>query len=249
MDARLVPPAGTDTVSATPQGQAIGGAEPSGAPLQNTAPTPSANLPTAAVPAPPVTITPVPPSMPLEIEPESPQDLPETPETGPSGLAVATSLRPRLRAERPPSEPEGVSDGASEETLSRLAPSQLIESPLTAYKRDGTNVFGRQGGGARSVGQGFNNSGGPGNSDVTNYAGQVLVHLNRTQPVAVSGRGWARVFFQIDPDGTLASVDIIDGSGSLEIDRAAKQQVRNAVPFPRPPGGKSRRLNFVYRIE
>ncbi len=265
-DARLAPPPGTASVTAVPQGQPSGGEEPSGAPAQNSAVSTPTDLPSAPVPVPPVAVTSVTPSVPVvslepaEIEPEAPpatfepepepsQESSEAPEAGPSGLAVATSLRPLLRPERPSSEPDGIPDGSSEQDFARLAPSQLIESPLTAYKRDGTNVFGGQGGRARSAGQGFQSSRGPGNSDVTNYAGLVLVHLNRTPPVAVSGRGWARVFFNISPDGTLASVDIIDSSGSEEIGRAAKQQVRSAVPFPRPPDGKNKILNFVYRID
>ena len=261
-DARLVPPAGADAVTAAPQGQPIERAEPSSAEPQTSAVSPPVAVPSAAVPVPPVAATAVPvvplepseneqesPDVTLEVEEEPSQDPAETLETDPSELAVTTSLRPQLRAERPSAEPRGLPDGSSADNETRLAPSQVIESPLTAYKRDGTDVFGGIRGGARSSGQGFGSARGPGNSDVTNYAGQVLMHLNRTPPVAVSARGWARIFFQINPDGTLASVDIIDGSGSREIDLAAKQQVRNAAPFPRPPGGKSRRLNFVYQIE
>jgi len=73
------------------------------------------------------------------------------------------------------------------------------------------------------------------------------MHLNRATVVHVSGRGFARVLFQINPDGSLAWVDVIDSSGSDEIDRAAKAQVQNAAPFPRPPNGKSRKLSFAYR--
>jgi TonB family protein len=148
-----------------------------------------------------------------------------------------TAIEPELTPTQDPTEPL------------ETEPSELIESPLTAYKRGGANVFGQQGSGAQSGRQGFGTSRATGNSDVTNYAGQVLVHLNRTAPVPVSGRGWARVFFQINADGTLASVDILDSSGSRTIESAARQQVRTAAPFPRPPGGESRRLTFVYRIQ
>ncbi|MEO9575251.1 MAG: TonB family protein [Tateyamaria sp.] len=258
----LAPPAGTDTVTAVPQGQPVAPSQVRSQPPLASQP---AALPPLAAPVPPVAEIPVVPSAPVvslqpsDIEPETPitptepgseaiQNPEETNGFEPSELAVTTSLRPRLPAQRPPSTQEGVPDGSPENTETRLAPSQLIESPLTAYKRDGANVFGRQGSGTGSGRQGFGGSGGSGNSDVTNYAGQVLVHLNRTPAVSVSGRGWARVFFQINPDGTLASVSILDGSGSRSIDNAAKRQVRNAQPFPRPPGGKRRSLNFLYRI-
>ena len=55
------------------------------------------------------------------------------------------------------------------------------------------------------------------------------------------------MFFQIDPDGSLAWVEIVDSSGSLEVERAAREQVRRAAPFPRPPSGTSRKLSFFYQ--
>ena len=258
----LAPPPGTDTVTEAPQG------EPDRPDAASQTPTvsPSTPIPSVVAPVPSIAEIPVVPSAPVvslqpsEIEPDTPltaiepelaptQDPIEPVETEPSELAVTTSLRPRLPTQKPSSAPEGLPDGARDNTETRLAPSELIESPLTAYKRGGANVFGQQGSGAQSGRQGFGTSRAAGNSDVTNYAGQVLVHLNRTSPVPVSGRGWARVFFQINPDGSLASVDILDSSGSRTIESAARQPVRTAAPFPRPPGGQSRRLTFVYRIQ
>lgn len=262
----LAPPPGTDTVTEVPQGEPDRPAEPSDALPRTPTVSPSTPVPSVVAPVPSIAEIPVVSSAPVVslqpsvIEPDTPltaiepelaptQDPTEPLETEPSELAVTTSLRPRLPTRKPSSVPEGLSDGARDTTETRLAPSQLIESPLTAYKRGGANVFGQPGSGAQSGRQGFGTSRATGNSDVTNYAGQVLVHLNRTAPVPVSGRGWARVFFQINADGTLASVDILDSSGSRTIESAARQQVRTAAPFPRPPGGESRRLTFVYRIQ
>ena len=253
VEAPAAPPDGTDALTEVTKGNPDGGAtsvDVAPVPTPPVAPAPQqlAALPSAV----PVT--------PLERETVEPEPLAALPDSEPdrsentvadanSDQTVTASLRPRLRTPRQSSEPEGIPDGAPEQRETRLAPSQLIESPLAAYRRDGTNVFAGRSGGARSGGIGFRNSSGPGNSDVTNYAGRILVHLNRVPPVGVSGRGWARVFFEINPDGTLAWVDIIDGVGSQDIERAAKAQVRNGVPFPRPPEGKSRKLNFVYRID
>jgi len=272
-DAAVAPPAGSDRVANTPEGdpeaitepvEAVA-AEPVASPPTAPASQRLAALPVPVPPALPVTPAPEPsaiPVIPLDpetVDPETPETTAEpTPddpataqaedESGRSTMAVATSLRPRLPERRLSAETDGVRDGSKD--LSDLRyPSQLIESPLDVYRREGIDILARGNSGARSDGRGFLNSRGPGNSDVTNYAGQVLVHLNRTPPVSVSGRGFARVFFQIDPDGTLAWVDIIDSSGSQEIDRAAKAQVRSAVPFPRPPQGVSRKLVFVYQIQ
>lgn len=166
--------------------------------------------------------------------------LPET-EATETEQAVVSSLRPR-----PPNrDPQA----ALPKTLERFNnfdnlrfPEQTIESPLTAYQREGVDVFRQNRGSTRSGGRG------PGNSDTTNYAGQVLVHLNRAPLVYVAARGFARVFFEISPDGSLAWVDIVESSGSPDIERAAKEQVRTAAPFPRPPGGVSRKLSFYYQI-
>lgn len=122
-------------------------------------------------------------------------------------------------------------------------PSQTVESPLETFRRDGAQAFvggfGIQSGSAA-------NSRGPGNSDTTNYAGRVLVHLNRTRPVHVKAVGFARVYFEINPDGSLNWVEIIDSSGNSDINRAARAQIQSAVPFPIPPNGASRALSFMY---
>ena len=157
-----------------------------------------------------------------------------------SELAVTTSIRPRLPDRRPTTERQGVLKGSRDFSDLRF-PDQVVDSPLTVYRREGIDRFRQGSGGSRSGGRG------PGNSDVTNYAGQVLVHLNRAPVVFVSARGFAQVFFQIDPDGSLAWVEIVDSSGSLEVERAAREQVRRAAPFPRPPSGTSRKLSFFYQ--
>lgn len=258
-EAPSTPPDGNDALTEVPQGSPDGQATPVEAVPVTPAPTP----PVAAAPRQLAALPPVAPSGPLEQEtiepkpettlvapqPESSENTIDEADTAPSERTVTTSLRPQLRSPDQSSEKNGASDGAPDLSTTRLAPSQIIESPLAAYKRDGTNAFAGRSGGVQSGGIGFRNSSGPGNSNVTNYAGQVLVHLNRVSPVAVSGRGWARVFFEINPDGTLAWVQIIDGVGSPDIERAAKEQVRKGEPFPRPPEGKSRKLNFVYRID
>lgn len=274
-DPILTPPAGTDAVTDIPLGEPNAPAEPSEAPPQTTATSPSATVPATSAPVSPVAVVPVAPSVPVvslqpseieaetpettvEVEPEPPLAPVETVETVEtvddvdpdiSETAITTSLRPRLPTKRPTPKPEGLSGGSSQTTTARRAPAPLIESPLTAFKRDGTNTIGRRSNGTRSGGQGARNSFSGGNSGVTNYAGRVLAQLNRTARVAVSGRGWARVLFLINPNGTLESVVVVDSSGSRAIDRAAQQQVRSAGRFPSPPDGKSRRLNFFYRIQ
>ena len=237
----VIPPVEPDTVVETPLGDPDTGAEPVEAP---TAETPEPEL-LAALPV-PETFEALPesevnePDIPNVVVGEDVQNPETDAEVSASEQAVTASIRPRLPDSRPSQTSQGVSDGSDEFANLRF-PERVVDSPLTLYRRQGVDVFRHSDSASSSGGRG------PGNSDTTNYAGQVLVHLNRTPPVFVSARGFARVFFQINADGTLAWVDVIDSSGSAEVDRAAKEQVQRADPFPRPPGGASRKLSFVYR--
>ena len=191
---------------------------------------------------------PVPEAAPIPVVPlEAPEpDLPETTsevepvdDGQPSELAVTSSIRPQRPERRPTPQRQGIKRGARDFSALQF-PTQEVESPLATYRRKGVDAFTSGSSGTRSGGRG------PGNSDRTNYAGEVLVHLNRAPIVYVAARGFAQVFFQIDPDGSLAWVDVVDSSGSAEVNRAARAQVRAAEPFPLPPGGKSRKLSFFY---
>ncbi len=189
----------------------------------------------AALPAPPTI-----PLAPADSEITEPEELDVEPQSENSDLAVTTSIRPQP-ADRSQPEPQGAEVGSDKFEIFRN-PQQTIVSPLAQYQQDGTDAFSSRNREARSGGRG------PGNSDVTNYAGKVLVHLNRAPIVYVASKGFAQVFFEINPDGSLAWVDVVDSSGSREVDRAAKEQVRTAAPFPPPPNGASRKLSFFYQI-
>lgn len=254
-DATLAPPVAPEGQSDAPEGDLSGAPEVAfEEPVEPEAATPPSST-DAERPADPVEPPDVIAALPPDIVAPVPEDIPDPqeqeqpePEAGtPSESTKTTSLRPQLRPRTPAQVPQGVAGGTGNRFDEFRAPSDVIESPLTAYTRDGTNLFAGQRGGRQSTGQGFGGGRGPGNSDVTNYAGMVLVHLNRVQPVALTARGWARVVFRINPDGSLASVNIIDGSGSLEIETAAKSHIRRAEPFPRPPDNRVRMLSFIYQ--
>jgi len=195
----------------------------------------------APVPVTPLEIAPLEPENPeIAVEPipeeSEPADSEET-----SEQAVASSPRPRLPDRRPqPTLPGALGTSPTFDDL--RFPEQVVESPLTTYSREGRDSFRQSRSGTRSGGRG------PGNADTTNYAGRVLVHLNRAPLVYVATNGFAQVFFEINPDGTLAWVDVVDSSGAPDVDRAAKEQVRSAAPFPPPPGGVGRKLSFFYQI-
>lgn len=172
---------------------------------------------------------------------------PETPETltaedseDETGPVVTTSLRPPR--ERPSRAAAGVREGAQ-----GARPNRTIESPLTSYRRTGIDPFATGRGAARSGATGFSGSRNPGNAISGNYAGQVLVQLNRFPAVDPSVRGTAQVSFGINPDGSVAWVNILSSSGPPNIRRAAAAQVRRAAPFPPTPDGTSQTMVFSYQ--
>ena len=259
------PPAAPGTAAEAPRGTPEAAPTPTEvaeAPSPGAAPAPQppeqiAALPVPVTPAPapavvpvvpqaPETVDPAPPETTVAPTPEPPDTVEAEPDTPGSALAVATSPRPRLPAQRPTEQPPGRPDGESD-----LAqpPEQMVESPITAYLRDGTDLTIGRAGRSRSGGIDFLDGGGQGNSDETNYAGQVLVHLNRSPTVRAREPGFARVFFEINPDGSLAWVNVVESSGSQIVETAARTQVRSAAPFPPPPDGVSRKLTFVYQTE
>lgn len=245
-DTDVTPPVETDAAPEIPEGSA----EPATAPEAEAEAL--ASLPEIAEPTPPVSAQSPVPVVPLQQDQPQPDIAVAPSETGATEpvendssetgteQAVTASLRPRLPDRSQATEPPGTKRGARDFSDLRF-PRQVVESPLSLYKREGLDAFTSGDSGETTGGRG------PGNSDRTNYAGLVLVHLNRSPAVYVSSRGFARVFFEINPDGTLAWVDIVDSSGSPEVDRAAKEQVQRAAPFPKPPGGVSRKLSFFYQ--
>lgn len=233
----VTPPVVPDTVAQAPKGNPDATVEP----VETITAEPALSSPVASIPQQLATlpVIPIPEPAPEDTESVNAED-----EPGGSELAVVTSPRPQLLERQLSADTIGQSDGSEE--FSELQSPPLIESPLTAYLRDGTELNVQKKETSQAGGLGFVDSRGPGNSDVTNYAGLVLVHLNRAPAVHVSAKGSATVFFAINPDGTLGRIDIIDGTGSQEINRAAKAQIQSAAPFPRPPKGVRRRLSFVY---
>ncbi len=178
----------------------------------------------------------------VPIEPIEPLTPPEVEvDTTPAPNERAEEEQPKDDDAEP--EPQPLFPGLKNGFDNLRNPTETVQSPLETFRREGALAsvggFGIQSGSAA-------NSRGPGNSDTTNYAGRVLVHLNRTRPVHVKDIGFARVYFEIAPNGSLNWIEIIDSSGSEAINRAARAQIQSAVPFPLPPNGERRQLSFLY---
>ncbi|WP_210879667.1 TonB family protein [Roseovarius autotrophicus] len=248
-DAPVLTPLEPDTEADAPEGAQVENPVPAEPMAGEVAPVSSAEtvLPVAPAPSPDVAIIPAPevqqadvPDIALAPEPDEPETLTAMDSEEQSSPAVTTSLRPPK--ERPSVAVSGLSDGARPGRATRT-----IESPLTTYKRTGIDPFAAGSGAARSGTTGFSGSRNPGNASTTNYAGQVLVQLNRFPAVDPSVRGAAQVSFGINPDGSVAWVNILSSTGPPAIRRAAAAQVRRAAPFPPPPEGTSQRMVFTYQ--
>lgn len=195
---------------------------------------------TEEAPAPQEEVTPETDQAALAPVPEAPDTVITAEEPQLEASAVTRSLRP------PKTRPTAEQLGVPERRQAQASRAPAYESPLTAYKRDGTDLLALGRIGNANPGD-FGGSGGQGNAGTTNYAGRVLMKLNRGPRVDNQATGMARVYFQVNPDGTLGWVRILNSSGGSGIRSAAEAQVRSAAPFPRPPGGKAEKMVFVYR--
>ncbi|MDV7145233.1 TonB family protein [Tropicimonas sp. TH_r6] len=260
--APTTPPVEASPVNDTSAAQPVDpvAAEPVAAPTVATAPaapSPTAPEPVQSVPTLPIaqspdvasipvvsaeteTVDPAPPEAAVEPVPDTSELATGEETTGESELAVLSSPRPQLPTRRPPVPP----------STQTADPNTVLEvdddSELAAIMRGEIDysIFG--GGGSRSS-RSSGTGRGPGNADVTNYAGRVLMHLNRAPTIPIRTPGSARVIFELNRDGTVSWVNITRSTGTYEFDTAARQQVLQASPFPPPPQGAQRRFSFVYR--
>jgi protein TonB len=78
------------------------------------------------------------------------------------------------------------------------------------------------------------------------YGAVILQHLQRFKRANSVGAGAALVRITIDGGGSLQDSAIVRSSGVPGFDREALQTVRRASPFPKPPGGEGRTINFAF---
>lgn len=60
--------------------------------------------------------------------------------------------------------------------------------------------------------------------------------IDANRPRGVTVKGAAVILFRLSADGTLEAAQVSRTSGNLMLDRIALRSVRQAAPFPRPPG-------------
>lgn len=154
--------------------------------------------------------------------------------------AVTRSLRPPLT--RPSEDSFGAEDGAEDVTEQ-----PGLASELSLSQRTGLDLLAEAGNTALYGRESLSQARATGNAAETNYAGEVLMRLNRALRVYRNEKGSAVIRFQILPNGTVGWVRVIRSRGTPGIEVAAAANVRNAAPFPRPPDGKPVELGFTFQ--
>lgn len=153
--------------------------------------------------------------------------------------APAQSLRPQPRPDRPApqvatrrAEPAPQQQGNSDRNATRgttTAQDRAAAATTAAAPSRQTTAQG-DGGAAASA----------------SYGRAVLTQISRTRKARAPSRGRTVVAFSIADGGALASVQVLQSSGSPDLDRVALDHIRRAAPFPKPPSGARRQFSFEF---
>lgn len=161
----------------------------------------------------------------------SPVTPPETLTPAPETIASAPhqSLRPHPRPDRPApqmvTQPQGNADrNATRGTATGQDTATAASAPARQTTAQG------DGGAAASA----------------SYGRAVLTQISRTRKARAPSRGRTVVAFSISDAGSLASVQVLQSSGSPDLDRVALDHIRRAAPFPKPPSGAQRQFSFEF---
>lgn len=156
-----------------------------------------------------------------------PETLSPAPET--ATAAPDKSLRPHPRPDRPAPQMATQPQGNADRNATRgTATGQDTATTASAPSRQATTQG--DGGAATSA----------------SYGRAVLTQISRTRKARAPSRGRTVVAFSISDAGALASVQVLQSSGSPDLDRVALDHIRRAAPFPKPPAGARRQFSFEF---
>lgn len=178
------------------------------------------------------------PEEPEAVEPEKPEEI-AAPQPEPEPKIVEPEPEESERAEMPPRRPddfEPLPDPEPDpEPVREPAPERGNAPTQSTAGRDAgeqQNSSVTSGASARSTAQG--------NAAASNYPGEVMARLMSARRPRIASRGTAVVGFSVASSGALATLGLIQSSGTSALDRAAIEIVRGAAPFPPPPPGAQR---------
>lgn len=80
------------------------------------------------------------------------------------------------------------------------------------------------------------------------YQARIWRHIALHRPRGIYLSGAALICFTLTPEGKLLSAEMIQGSGNKRLDSLAIRTIRNAAPFPRPPGDMQDPRDLTFTI-
>jgi len=173
---------------------------------------------------------------------EAPALQPE-PRLEPQAQPVVESIAPKPRVVqakpivRRPVEVPRVKEPVEQEVLENQAPGDQGDGNPVGASSAGTPSLG-EGAVSQTAGIGASDAEAGGERDAYLALIRVRVEQNRSYPSAARRRreeGMATLKITIDGQGHLTNVQILTGSGSFHLDRAAKRMAEKSAPFPPPP--------------
>ncbi|MER8566985.1 TonB family protein [Mesorhizobium sp. M0924] len=256
----MVAPAGTfDTGKAIQaEGADRSGADVLGTALQN--PVPDAvdvTLVTDPQPAKPEAVQPPPPTQaPQSVQEPAPKSAPEAAKQATVAPDAPTAAIPDDQSVAPEGEtpaPSPVQTQSSEASPANEPAVELpaarppVPSPRPSTSISGAPISGETGGTAdgeereaTAVASKGGKQSAAGNSMESGYSVEVqnkLVRANRhvSKAVQAKARNNARVYFVVMADGSVSDLQLVESSGSAELDQFALKLVRQQAPFPPIP--------------
>ena len=154
---------------------------------------------------------------------------------------VATAAAPRPSAQRPQARPE---PRQVPRQKPQAAPQQQGNADRNATRGENAGQETAKATAAQS--RRATSQGDGGAAANAGYGRKVLAQINRTRKARAPSRGRAVVAFAISEAGTLASVKVLQSSGSPDLDQVALDHIRRAAPFPKPPAGAQRQFSFEF---
>lgn len=181
-----------------------------------------------ASPPPAAQTPPPPPPPPPPKQPETPKPGRVEPAPPDIGAAGASAAQQQAKAASPPAEA-----GKAAQADAGTALAEAENRPTV--RREHPPIVRKQEGGAAPP---------SGTAAGSSYKAEIWRHLLRYRRPNVVGPGSAFVSFDIDGNGAVTKLGVVQSSGSRRFDDEAMQMVRRAQPFPRPPVGVARAFTF-----
>lgn len=163
--------------------------------------------------------------------------LPHEPRLEPQTHQVVETIVPKPPAVRPMVEVPRVKEPVEQAVLENQAPGDQGDGDPVGTLNAGTPNIG-EGAVSQTAGIGASDADAGDQRDAYLALIRARIEQNRTYPSAARRHreeGMATLKIAIDGQGYLIDVQVVTGSGSFHLDRAAKRMAEKSAPFPAPP--------------